>query len=279
MCTFELNWKLDQTGKTSFGIIIFIYPLLDDVFVKDAIVICFFADGKFNVGIPIHVRYRHSLPDGITYQHAFCSIFSPSHFLVVQYMGWLTLFVAILVLIIGGLIMQSAKERSVMEPYEPVAEKNRHEKQLTAIRPYPIHFGEHQEIIDFVFFIQDLYAYNPPAFEEMIENLTAFFSIKKDMEAGVWNPSYYYQIAESKKDNAQNSLHSVIHALPNDPGLTDKFNRSHYQLGVLLAKHLGDMYNICKQRVVTYGLNKWVAPIEKGPKAWNTYHDDRFQFY
>jgi len=160
-------------------------------------------------------------------------------------------------------------------------EDERYEKKLNTIRPEPYGFKDRKDIIDLLFTIQDIYPYNPPAYDELINNLTSFFTIRTDMINGVLNNSHYYQIAESKKLNSLNALHSMIFNLPDDKGLLDKFNRSHKRLDTLLTNYMNELYNITNDDIIKNGLNRGTQLINLGPKARNHYFDTdiNYQFY
>lgn len=182
----------------------------------------------------------------------------------------------ILALIISGIFISYFYSKKVTTSFQ---EEERYQKKLNSIRPQPLDFEDKRDIIDFLFSIQDMYVYNPPAYEEMVENLTAFFQVYRDMKTGVSHCGYHYQIAESKKQNALNNLHSTIYTIPDDKQATDKYNRAHKRLDTLLTVYMNELYNICNDKILKNGLNWRTKFIEKGPRAKNYFTDDQFQFY
>lgn len=138
-----------------------------------------------------------------------------------------------------------------------------------------------KDIIDFIFSIQDFYIYNSPAFEEMVENLEIFFQLHRLIRRNIKHGSYYYQIAESKKNNALNALHSIIYSLPNNVLMTEKYDRAHQRLETLLNKYLNEMYDTCTYSLRRDGYNIFTRIINTGPKEYNHYFDKDFgyQFY
>lgn len=183
-----------------------------------------------------------------------------------------------LALILGGIVVYYLYDRKTTTTEQ---EEERYRKKLDSIRPEPNDFKDRRDIIDFLFTIQDLYPYNPPAYDELIENLTSFFTIRSDMIKGVKNYTKYYQIADNKKQNALNALHSMIHTIPDDRGLTDKFDRAHKRLDTLLTVYMNELYNLANDDIIKNGLNRHSQLIDTGPRARNHYFDTdiNYQFY
>ena len=69
--------------------------------------------------------------------------------------------------------------------------------------------------------------------------------------------------------------------LPNDPIITDKFNKAHNELNEILNKYLNEMYEIYLNILHKDGYNIYRHPINIGPKEYNTYSglDNAFHFY
>lgn len=152
------------------------------------------------------------------------------------------------------------------------------------IRPPPTTFGDKKDLIDFLFSIQDFYQYNPQAYEEMINNLESFFSLYNIVcagNAGLDYCEYYYTIAESKRRNSLNSLHSIIYNLPQNashPALTDKLNRAHQRLNTIMTEYINKLYNMCKEDLLRNGYTVFRRPINRGPKEYNIYNDEIFSY-
>lgn len=132
-----------------------------------------------------------------------------------------------------------------------------------------------------MFSIQDLYEHNPQAYEEMYDNIENFLNVYEIIMGNTYYCDYYYQIAESKKDNAINSLHSIIYKLPNDKILTDKHTRAHKRLDTILTNYINKLYDECQSNVIRNGRNVYNRAINVGPKEHNHYFDKDFayQFY
>lgn len=130
-----------------------------------------------------------------------------------------------------------------------------------------------EQLIDFLFSIQDFYIYNPQAYEELVDNIDGFLKIYDTLFNEEKFIFYYYKIAENKKNNALNNLHSIIYKLPKEPLMTDKFDRSHKRLETILNVKLNELYDKCMLSLKANGYNIHVTPINYGPKEANHYTD------
>jgi hypothetical protein len=135
-----------------------------------------------------------------------------------------------------------------------------------------------KDLIEFLFSIQDFYVFNPPAYEEMMDNINSFLTLHESTFLDDKLCNYYYQIAESKKNNALNSFHSIIFKLPNDKIFTDKFNRAHRRLETLLNIYLNEMYDQCYYVLVRDGHDVLKRPTNTGPKEYNQYFDKVYTY-
>lgn len=201
----------------------------------------------------------------------------------------------ILALAIAAIIILylEGKREYQEEIEEEIVEEEIVEKQINEdiekfkkdhIHPPPTTFGDKKDLIDFFFSIQDLYQYNPQAYEETINNIESFFSLYNIVCAGSTGLDfceYYYTIAESKRRNSLNSLHSIIHNLPQNashPALTDKLNRAHQRLNTIMTKYINQLYDMCKKDLLKNGYTVFRRPINRGPKEYNIYNDEMFSY-
>jgi hypothetical protein len=160
-------------------------------------------------------------------------------------------------------------------------EKKIFDTKLKTIKPIPKELNSDKDIIDFIFSVQDFYVFNPLAYEELIDNLDALIKLRNLIFESSEFANHYYQIAESKKNNAINSLHSIIFKLPNNKTFTEKFDRSHKRLETILNKYLNEMYDQCNFYIKQDGKDVLKRQINTGPKEYNHYFDKNFtyQFY
>jgi hypothetical protein len=160
-------------------------------------------------------------------------------------------------------------------------EKNEYNEKHANIKPEIHQIKEDYDIIDFLFSIQDLHAYNPEAFEEMIDNIDSFLTTKDIIFKEDPHCESHYQIAENKKNNALNSLHSIIFKLPVNRPIMDKLVRAHKRLETILNNHINEMYDKCNHLLIVKGHTVNNTIINTGPKPANHYFDKDFtyQFY
>lgn len=153
--------------------------------------------------------------------------------------------------------------------------------KLNNINPLTELIKNKKDVYNFLFSIQDMYHYNPRAYEEMVDNIDAFLDIYDRIDKSKNLCEYNYQIAESKKDNAVNSLQSIIHSLPDNKDIVDKLVRSHKRLNTVLHDYLEKIYNECYSDTVKKGYHVHRRAINLGPKEANHYFDTdySYQFY
>jgi len=147
------------------------------------------------------------------------------------------------------------------------------------IRPKKEILKEDPEMVDFVFSVQDFYAFNPSAFEEFIDNLESVMKLHDNMLLGSNDCDQYYTVLDGKVNNCLNAFHSIIHRLPESGVVTEKFNRAHQRLNTLLTKYLNDAHNVCNTKIINEGLNIRSRLISTGPKGSNYHKDDHYEFY
>jgi hypothetical protein len=160
-------------------------------------------------------------------------------------------------------------------------EEDHKELKRESIQPTPRNFKEKDDLIDFLFSIQDWYHYNPESYEEAIDNLQSFFDLYKAIQRGSKFCDQYFQIAESKKNNALNSFHSMVYTIPVNADVMDKFNRAHKRLETILNEYLNEIYDICHHDLIRRGYDITRRAINTGPKEANHFFDTdyTYQFY
>ena len=156
-------------------------------------------------------------------------------------------------------------------------EKRQYETKIESIKP-ELKEVRDKALVDFIFSVQDFYVFNPEAYEEFIDNLDSFKKLYDDVFNDSEFSHYYYQIADSKKNNALNSLHSIIFKLPNDKFYTDKLIRAHKRLETLLNDYMNQIYDQCTHNIYKDGMSVLRKPINNGPKEYNTYFDKDFTY-
>ncbi len=157
-------------------------------------------------------------------------------------------------------------------------EKKQQAHKLSMIKPPPKKIADKNDIIDLLFSIQDLYPYNPEAYEEMVDNIDAFMTIYDIIKTDPVFCEYYYQIGESKKSNAINALQSLIFNLPNNKIVEDKLTRAYKRLDTILTKYINELYKICDNDLTTKGFDITRKIINTGPKEYNVYEEKDYSY-
>lgn len=158
-----------------------------------------------------------------------------------------------------------------------IEEEEKREK-LDNIQPRPLHIKGHDDILNLFFSIQDFYHHNPQAYEETIDNVDAFLTIYDIVFKNTPFCEYNYQIAESKKNNALNALHSIIFSLPDNKLVIDKLTRAHKRLETILNIYLNELYDKCHHTLIKNGYDIYKRSINLGPREANHYFDKDFTY-
>lgn len=149
-------------------------------------------------------------------------------------------------------------------------------KKIELIEPKSEIINKYDDIIDFLFSIQDFYIYNPQAYEEIINFITYFFTVYEDIKKNPQQTNKLFSIAENNMSNAINHLHSIIYNIPDDKNIVKKLQKAMNSLEKILNNYLNDMYDIHIKNI-TYDVEH--KEITIGPKEHNFYNDDIFDFY
>lgn len=186
----------------------------------------------------------------------------------------------ILAMIIGYLIVWYIYEKNNVKIQ---VEEDQQQKKFDSIIPHSKKIKPYNNVLDFVFSIQDFYVYNPQAYEDIIDNIDSFFTIYEKIFITQYLCEDNYQIAESKKQNALNAVHSLIFKLPNNKIMTDKLDRAHKRLETLLNKYLNEIYDKCRGKNIKGGRDINTRQINVGPKEYNKFFNLEkgytYQFY
>lgn len=130
-------------------------------------------------------------------------------------------------------------------------------------------------IVDFLFSIQDLYAYNPQQYEETIKYTNMFYDKYKQSFVDVKTSHINYGLMQQYKRDALNALMSLIFSLPDDKRMRDKVNSATVIFDGMMTSHLDQISYLIDEDIYKYGYTVDSKVIDYGPKAFNE-HDDIF---
>lgn len=152
--------------------------------------------------------------------------------------------------------------------------------KLNNIYPPPENFGKYPDLVDFFFSIQDFYKYNPQAYEEMIFNVESMITIYEDVKKGIRFCKDNYDVAEQKKRNAINSLHSIIYSIEDNQVVTRKLNRAMRILNNILSNYTYKILEKCKGEIEKDGYDneKHFIELDYHPRPFNEFVKEDFTF-
>ena len=152
------------------------------------------------------------------------------------------------------------------------------QKKINLLEPDVKKLIKYNEIIDFLFSIQDLYIYNPQAYEDMYNSINNFIIVYEDILKNNKQTNELFNIADVNMHNSINSLHSIIYNVPeNDLNVRNKLHISMDVLEKILNKYLNDIYDIhIKNLKDGYNVNYKI--INTGPKEYNFFGEDNTNF-
>lgn len=142
-----------------------------------------------------------------------------------------------------------------------IEKKSIQEEKLNLIQPRPTNSTD--EIVNYLFSIQDFYNYNPMAYEDMVESIDHFFdryneTLKDNSLTGV-----NYELMFSEKKNIMNSLFSIIYKLPSNKQYDGKLKKSIEVISNILQQYLNKMEYINNKFIYDNGIINTTKFIQK----------------
>jgi len=113
----------------------------------------------------------------------------------------------------------------------------------------------YNNIINFLFSIQDFYVYNPPAYEDMVQSLDIFFIYYEEVLNNNKLAGGHYDILSDRKKYILNSLQSIIYDFPVNAKYTKKLNDSVKILNDILTEYMVNIKKINSNNIYTNGYN------------------------
>lgn len=135
------------------------------------------------------------------------------------------------------------------------SEKQINNEKTQMIKPKINFLAKEKNVVNFLFSIQDLYKYNPQAYEELVFNLEDFYEISQNAELLNGDIGMYYDLLTDKKRNALNSLQSIYVMSEENINIGKKISNSLNVLEDLLNKDLDRIVNIYNQHLFKNGYN------------------------
>ena len=130
--------------------------------------------------------------------------------------------------------------------------------KINHIRP-PLsnNITEYNNIVDFLFSIQEFYSYSPANYQDMVDNIDNFFILYNQSNKIPKVSGINYTIAQKYKSKSLNSLQTLIFSLPSSVHkyYIDKLDRATEQLDFMLSSYLQDIYTINDNYVKSNDIN------------------------
>lgn len=146
-----------------------------------------------------------------------------------------------------------------------------HRIKMDVLKPESDEIYKYRDVADFFFSISDFYVFNPPTFEDAIDNTDKFFKFYDDIKKGIINCEQAFEIAANKKQNAINAVHAIIYGAPTSKIVNEKLINSHRRLDKILQGYLDELYDICHRDLLVNGYDSTRNIINTGPKPYNKY--------
>jgi len=134
-------------------------------------------------------------------------------------------------------------------------EMNLLELKLTRIFPPPDYFYMDSGIVELVYDIQEFQRYNESAYNNMIKHIDNFLHLRLDIERGIKHCEATIDIVKDERNNALNSLHSLIYKTPPNREFENKLTKALESLQYILQLHIDYMIQHCNKRYKKTGPN------------------------
>lgn len=150
-----------------------------------------------------------------------------------------------------------------------ITNKNNKQKMITP--EITSNIKSRDDLTDFIFSIQDLYAYNPIQYEEMISNIEYFYDKFQLSFVDNKTSDINYGLMEEYKRNALNSLKSIIFSIPTDNIIRTKINNATDNLDKILTNDLNKISYLIDENIYKNGYNVNTKIIDYDIKSSNEY--------
>lgn len=145
------------------------------------------------------------------------------------------------------------------------------ETRMLSLRPKPSYFHLDTDIIDIFYNTRDFRKYHREGYDNALMCTDNLLSIVYSVKLGVNDCFRNYDIAREQYEKAMNHYQSIIHHLPTQKVLLDKYQTSMNILQLLLRRHIDDIYKNCEETQVEKGINnRTELRYNTGPKANDT---------
>lgn len=150
--------------------------------------------------------------------------------------------------------------------------------KLKYIRPNVNELSQYEDIIDFLYYNQDLYKENAASYNEMVNSIKTFFKIYDESIKIPELSNYNYSLLENEMTNSVNLLHSIIlNSLPVKP-INDKITNAYKKLYTILNKYIDEIKLIINKDIKMNSYNIHTKIVDNLKKPYNYSENSQFIF-
>jgi len=138
--------------------------------------------------------------------------------------------------------------------------------------------GNYEDIVNFVFYIQDLRPYAELNYIDLVTSLNDFIDAYENAKDGN-NIGLYYNLANRKRYNVLNAFHSMLFGFSETTIMMNKLKDGLYKINNILLQYLKELEQLHKEQIKKNGFNEETQLINKGEKSYNYFLDKRYEIY
>ena len=161
---------------------------------------------------------------------------------------------------------------------EDLKNKEIFEEKKKSLLPKTKKLEKYQDIVNYLYSIQELYYDNPETYINFIESIEMFFKYYEQVKIDKKLSGVNFELMERKKQLSLNFLSSFMINLKTNKSLYIKLERSLDELENILLKYHNETYNSYLDNLHEEGYNVNTKLIDLGPKSLNEYDDRKFSF-
>lgn len=135
------------------------------------------------------------------------------------------------------------------------------DKKIDVLKPKSEIVNKYEDIVDYLFSIQDLYILNPASFQEAIYKLEHFFILYEEMFINNEMTMKHYDTLLILKREILNQIHSIVFSTENE-NLTNKINLLLEELSDILDKYIDNVKELHSKYLFETGINYQTKFIE-----------------
>lgn len=147
------------------------------------------------------------------------------------------------------------------------------------IKPKLIQSIKYDNVVDFLFTIQDFYEHNQISYQLMISHIDYFFEIYETIKDNNESVNLKYNMLISEKKNAINALHSIIFSLTPNTEYDNKLKNSMIKLDEILNIYIDDAKNIYENELYKNNITHKIIGSVDDPEAYNTFLTNKLFSY